>query len=538
MEMNLKLSNIVKILCLLIPFASIAQNKYWVFFTDKSESIQYYEDYSFMSDESLNKRKFQQILIDEKDYPLSADYIHSINNIGFTICQSSRWLNAVTVYVQDSHDLQTLKSLDFVKHIQKVKKLTVTTPVEYEMSLYPITEGYYGPSFGQIAQINGHQVHAQGYYGAGCTIAVIDASFHKVNQLPIFDSLWVNNQIIDTWDFVLNQELDYDIDTIGYHGTMVLSCMGGYMTDSLIGTAPKANYLLYRTEDTSSESLSEEDFWVAAAERADMQGANIINTSLGYSNMDDSLTSHTYNDMDGNSTIITIAADIAASKGILVVNSAGNSGSNDWYYITAPADGDSVLAVGAIGADSLITSFSSRGPSADGRLKPNVVAQGLYTTVANLDGGITYANGTSFSAPIISGMAASVWSAIPYLTNMDLFHLIQESGHLYPYGDNAYGNGIPDFSRILELLSITDGKQPNISIYPNPFVNTFTILFPEQKMEKVDILIYNSLGQKVLSFNEHLSHKLTIQIPEVLPSGTYFIQITRGTKTFYRRLVK
>lgn len=536
--MHLKLSNIVKILCLLIPFASLAQDKYWIFFTDKSESIQYYEDHSFMSDESLKNRKLQQILIDENDYPLSSNYIHTISNIGFTICQSSRWLNAVSVYVQDSQDLQTLNSLDFVKHIQKVKKLTVTTPLEYKVNLYPNTDGYYGPSFGQIAQINGHQVHAQGYYGAGCTIAVIDASFYKVNQLPIFDSLWVNNQIIDSWDFVLNQELDYENDTIGYHGTMVLSCMAGYMPDSLVGTAPKANYLLYRTEDISSESLSEEDFWVAAAERADMQGANIINTSLGYSNMDDSLASHTYNDMDGNSTIITKAADIAASKGILVVNSAGNSGSNDWYYITAPADGDSVLAVGAIDADSLITSFSSRGPSADGRLKPNIVAQGLYTTVANMDGGITYANGTSFSAPIISGMAASVWSAMPYLTSMDLFDLIQESGHLYPNGNNEYGNGIPDFSKVLDLLSIPDHQQPSIGVYPNPFVSTLTILFSEQKMEHLDLSIYNNLGQKVLSFNEHVSHKLTIQVPEILPSGTYFIEITKGANTFYRRIVK
>jgi subtilisin family serine protease len=398
----------------------------------------------------------------------------------------------------------------------------------------------YGASYGQIAQLNGYLVHEQGHKGEGIVIAVMDASFYLVDELFVFDSLWANNRILDTWDFVLDQDVDYDIDTIGNHGTMVLSCMGGYMEDSLIGTAPESTYLLYRTEDRSSETLAEEDNWVVAAERADVQGAHVINTSLGYSDLwDDLENTHTYADMDGNTTVITKAADVAASKGMLVVNSAGNSGDKDWYYITAPADGDSVLTVGAIGSDSILTSFSSHGPTADGRMKPNVVAQGLNAVVCDLENGIRTANGTSFSSPILAGMAASVWSAMPEVSSMQLYDLIQESGHLYPDGNNDYGYGVPNFYQVLQQVGIDELVNNDLSVYPNPFEDHLIIDLSQFDLRKeVELSIYNHLGQQVYFKKAKVEPDHRIEIENDLPRAVYMLKAKQANQEYYWKIVR
>lgn len=537
--MSLRLLNIVKVLFFVLPFIVKGQERYWVFFTDKNQSIELHREHSILSEEAQLRRHQQNIEIDKRDYPISVAYIETLKEKGYLVYRESRWLNAVSIIVNNHSDIAELRSLEFVDHIQKVKRYKSERPIVGERSDNEFIQNeLYGPSFGQIAQLNGHFVHQEGYYGQGRTIAVIDASFQKVDQLPVFDSLWANNQILDTWDFVLDQDVDYNIDTIGYHGTMVLSCMGAYMEDSLIGTAPKANYLLYRTEDVSSESLVEEDNWVAAAERADIQGAHVINTSLGYSFMDDSLEAHTYEEMDGNTTIITIAADIAASKGMLIVNSAGNSGSNPWYYITAPADGDSVLTVGAIGADSILTSFSSHGPTADGRMKPNVVAQGLAAIVADLDGGLRYANGTSFSSPILAGMAASAWSALPELTSMELFRLVEESAHLYPNGNNDYGYGVPDFQNIMQYVGVNDLPDEEFRVYPNPFVNSINIELPDGVLQtnEIEVCVYNMLGEQV--HKSIGSTSLNIQIPTFLDQGNYIVKLVVNNGVYYTKITK
>lgn len=536
--MNLRLLNIVKLFLLILPFVVKGQERYWIFFTDKSQSIEVNRYNTILSEKALTRRLEQNIEIDHKDYPISEEYLQLLKEMGYEVHRQSKWLNAVSVFLNNQHDISELRALDFVKRVQKVKKFKSEFP-EVNADVQLVQNELYGPSFGQIAQFNGQYVHQQGYYGQGRTIAVMDASFYKVDQLAVFDSLWANNQILDTWDFVLNQDIDYSIDTAGYHGTMVLSCMGAYMEDSLIGTAPKANYLLYRTEDTSSESLAEEDNWVAAAERADLQGAHLINTSLGYSFMDDSLEAHTYDEMDGNTTVITIAADIAASKGMLVVNSAGNSGSNEWYYITAPADGDSVLAVGAIGIDSLITSFSSHGPTADGRMKPNVVAQGLWVTVADLDGGLRVANGTSFSAPILAGMAASAWSAMPEISSMELFSHIEKSAHLYPNGNNDYGYGVPNFMSLIQQVSLEEDLLSNkFTVYPNPFTNTINIVFAESLLNTRDleISIYNILGEQV--YNSRGTEGLNFVLPSDLAKGNYIVKLKADSEVYFTKITK
>lgn len=538
--MSLKQYNTVNILLLLLPTFLVAQNRYWVSFTDKKEAIEMFLPTDFLSEASLERREVQNLGIQTNDYPVSPSYKSAVSKLGFQIYSESRWLNAVSIYLTSPNDVNRIKQLPFVKSVNKVKtyfnKISDLNFDDYSLK-HSNTE--YGPSFGQLAQLNGQVLHEQGFKGAGVTIAVIDASFHKVDSLFMFDHLWDNNKILDTWDFVLNQDLDFSIDTIGYHGTMVLSCMGAYMPDSLIGTAPDASYLLYRTEDTSSETLLEEDNWVLAAEKADAFGADIINTSLGYSILDDSLESHSYSDMDGNTTVITIAADIAASKGMLVVNSAGNSGTSDWYYITAPADGDSVLTIGAVDSDSIVTSFSSRGPTSDGRMKPNVVSQGLNAVVCNLNNGIRTANGTSFSSPILAGMAASAWSALPLLSSMDLFELIQESGHLYPNGNNEYGFGVPNFETLLQLISITELPSDNLRFYPNPVSDLLVLdLDYFEKHNFVSISIYNILGEKVFFESRKPKSNLTIDLSELPTNSIYILKAQQGLKEAKCRLLK
>jgi serine protease AprX len=538
--MSLKQYYTVNILLLLFPAFLVAQNRYWVSFTDKKEALEMFSPTDFLSEASLNRREGQNLDVQTNDYPVSPSYKSAVSKLGYHIYSESRWLNAVSIYLSSTNDVNRIKELSFVKSVSKVKTY-FNKSSNLNLDNYSLKQSNteYGPSFSQLAQLNGQVLHEQGFKGAGVTIAVIDASFHKVDSLLMFDHLWNNNKILDTWDFVLNQDLDFSIDTIGYHGTMVLSCMGAYMPDSLIGTAPDASYLLYRTEDTSSETLLEEDNWVFAAEKADAFGADIINTSLGYSILDDSLESHSYSDMDGNTTVITIAADIAASKGMLVVNSAGNSGTSDWFYITAPADGDSVLTIGAVDSDSIVTSFSSRGPTSDGRMKPNIVAQGLNAVVCNLNNGIRTANGTSFSSPILAGMAASTWSALPLLSSMDLFELIQESGHLYPNGNNEYGFGVPNFGMLIELLSISELPGENLKFYPNP-VSDFLFLdldyFEEHKV--VSIAIYNVLGEKVFFESRKPKSNLSIDLSELPANSIYILKAQQGLKEAKCRLLK
>lgn len=539
--MILKRFNIVRIILFLFPAFVFSQERCWVYFTDKKESVSIYKPNDFLTQESIDRRHSQEIEIIENDFPVSPTYIREIENLGFHVYRESRWLNAVSIFFTGTEEISLLKDLDFVAKIEFVNSYSRIDIQQKDSFInHRFISNPYGPSYGQIKQLNGHLVHEQGYRGNGVLIAVMDASFYMVDELVIFDSLWVHNRIIDSWDFVLNQEMDYDIDTIGSHGTMVLSCMGGYMLDSLIGTAPESSYMLYRTEDTSSETITEEDNWVAAMERADISGAHVINTSLGYSNLwDDIENTHTYEDMDGNSTVITIAADIAASKGILVVNSAGNSAENEWYYITAPADGDSVLSVGAISADSVIASFSSRGPTADGRMKPNIVAQGINTVVCNLDNGIRTANGTSFSSPILAGMAASLWSAMPNLSNMQLFNLIQESAHLFPNGNNDYGYGIPNFFDVLQDLGINEHNDNILHVHPNPFVDYFIVnLSVLNTGSEVELSIFNSIGQQVYFKKELATDYLRINLNNEFASGVYLLVVKHANELFHLKVVR
>ena len=301
----------------------------------------------------------------------------------------------------------------------------------------------YGRGDNQITQLNGHFLHNRGFRGEGITMAVFDAGFYHVNSLPSFDSIRANNQILGTRDFVDGGTEVYDADT---HGMQVLSTIAANMPGQFVGTAPKAQFWLFRTEDGSSENVIEEYNWVCAAELADSVGVDIIHSSLGYYDFDDNQQDYDWEQLDGNTAVSTIGSDIAASKGILITTSAGNEGNDPWRHITAPGDADSCLTIGAVNSRGMYVYFSSQGPSADGRIKPDVCGKGMFSTVQGRTGSIATASGTSFSGPIVAGLVACLWQAFPNATNMQIIEAIQKSSTQYNNPDEKLGYGIPDFN--------------------------------------------------------------------------------------------
>lgn len=531
-----------------ISFAQVASNSYRLYLTDKNNntySIDNPED--FLSHQAINRRLQQGIEIKLNDLPVSKVYLDSLKNLGLVILNKSKWLNTVVVHTNNQELIDTITKIGFVKSKQKTssfiehnsyktflekKDLTILSKSDDPLD--------YGNATSQISMLNGHVLHQNGYKGQSITIAVIDAGFQDVDILPAFESLRINNQILGTKDFVDGDEQVYDASS---HGMKVLSTMGGDIPGELIGTAPKANYWLLRSEEASTEYSIEEDNWTAAAEFADSVGADIITSSLGYSEFDDSTQDYTYSDMDGNTTFITKAADIAASKGILVLNSAGNQGDDPWKYISAPGDGDSVLTVGAVDAFATYAYFSGVGPTSDGRIKPNVTAMGYKTAIQGIDGSITVANGTSFSTPIMAGMAACLWQYYPELNNMEIIQKIEESAHQYSNPDYKLGYGIPDFGKAANLIN-TDihsfTEKTFLKIYPNPFYSYINIELLQNSSKTVTVELYNIIGKKIMEIQKSLLEQTNIELNnlEDLSTGIYLIKIKIGNETSQERIIK
>jgi serine protease AprX len=541
---------------LLIQLANAQQINYWVLLKDKNTtpySLKHPENY--LSTKALERRDRQHIAITASDLPVSPSYVQEIRNTGVQVFNCSRWFNAISVITNDPKKIEAIRALSFVKEVKQIKSPVpskmrskfelidpVAVPATHHAAKSATPSLDYGPSYKQANQIGVTCMHTLGYRGEGMTIALLDAGFKNANTLHAFDSLFMENRLLGTRDFVTGDTLVFE-DYV--HGTMVLSCMAANLPGKIIGTAPKANYWLLRTEDVASESLQEEINWSVAAEFADSVGVDVINTSLGYSTFDDSTTNHTYADMDGNTTIITKAADLAASKGIFVSVSAGNEAGPPWFKITAPADADSVLTVGAVDSAGNIGSFSSRGPSFDGRIKPNTVARGVIPVLVNETGDIVKANGTSFSSPITAGAVACLWQAHQNKTNMELLDAIEKSASQYATPDSIKGYGIPDFCKASQLLTgIDDYDVANnlLSVYPNPFHTGFNIVYTSAKEETVMIELCDITGrilksqkQKVIAGN---AVKLNFTYEKELVNGIYFIRLTTPESAFYKKIIK
>ncbi|MDA3954465.1 MAG: S8 family serine peptidase [Bacteroidales bacterium] len=531
-----------------VSFAQVATNSYRLYLTDKNNNTYSINNPDeFLTPQAINRRLQQNIEIKINDLPISKAYLDSLNTLGLTILNKSKWLNTVVVHTTNQALIDTITNIGFIKSKQKTTSVLKTNSNKKSFEKQDLTilsqndePLNYGYATTQISMLNGHVLHQNDYKGQGITIAVIDAGFYNVDLLPAFESLWDSAQILGTKDFV---DGDIEVFDASSHGMKVLSTMGGNISGELIGTAPKANYWLLRSEEVATEYSIEEDNWAAAAEFADSVGADIITSSLGYSEFDDSLQNYSYSDMDGNTTFITKAADLAASKGILVVNSAGNLADDPWNYISAPADGDSVLTIGAVDAFATYATFSGIGPTSDGRIKPNVAAMGYQTAVQDIDGSITVANGTSFSAPIIAGMAACLWQYYPELNNMQIIQKIEESAHQYSNPDYKLGYGIPDFGKAANLINtniISFAEKILIRIYPNPFHSYINIELLQKSNETVSIELYSIIGEKIIKIEKPIIDQSIIEINnlEDLPSGIYLLKIKIGDRTTQKRISK
>jgi hypothetical protein len=497
------MKNIFFVILFFSSFVGFSQEDAWVYFNVKNNSQVYFDSpLNMLSQRALDRRTKQNIALDVKDIPIDLNFISQIKSVsGITIMAKSKWLNALHIRGNVS-DINSLKSFAFVGKIDFANKSLNSTGKKAETSkiksinkvLETKVDFAYGNAANQIQMLNGHILHQQNYTGTGKIIAVLDAGFPGVNTAQPFQRLRDNNQILGGYDFVSR---DANFYTGNSHGTLVLSSMGGYKVNALVGTAPDASYYLFRTEDAVTENPVEESYWVEAAEKADSLGVDIINTSLGYFGFDNASYSHTYNDMDGKTAFMTRGAETAFSRGMIVVASAGNEGATANPHIVVPADGISVLTVGAVNATETVTGFSSIGPSFDGRVKPDVMAQGQSVVLSDPSGNIVTANGTSFSSPIMAGMVACLWQAFPNKTNVEIKDLIVKSAERYANPNNQYGYGIPDYSLALSNgLGVNDFSKKNIFVYPNPTNDVSTVIFSDN-FETGIFRVYTLLGQKL-----------------------------------------
>jgi hypothetical protein len=517
----------ISIALLLLAVQAGAQS-YWVFLADKPNYRQgvNWEKVDFLSPRAIERRQMQGIELDPTDWPVHSDYINEIEGMGYEMVGVSRWLNAAIVRRNDQ-ELDALKSLPFVKEVKEVRRMKTVPKEEPSYSFTEkmnFSQSEYGDAWNQIHMLHGEDLHNQGFRGEGMVIAVLDAGYTNTNNLPVFQNMFAEGRFLGGWDFVNGND-----SIFGHHphGTYVLSCMTAELPGVMIGTAPKASYWLIRTEDAATEQLIEEYYWLLGAEFADSVGADIINSSLGYTEFDGGIGNHTYADMNGTTTIVSQAANTAADKGILVVNAVGNYGQVAWRYLIAPADAQGVLAVGGVNAKGEYAKFSSHGPSADGRIKPNVAAQAEGTFVAATTGGTFSGNGTSFSSPIVAGMAACLWQSRKQVSNWEIMFAIQKSAHQISRPDSLLGYGIPNFALAHEIFDevILNLDFPEINLFPIPARRELNVLLNERPKNSISIAVYSSNGSVVYADEMPSQFFFTIPFSPAWAQGTYILEL-------------
>jgi subtilisin family serine protease len=502
------------------------QEHAWVYFTDKPGAATFLANpLTMLSQKALGRRARQGIVLDNKDVPIATSYIDAVKAAnGIKVKAKSKWLNALHVLGLEA-DINALTSLPFVDHIEFAANTlnarapsSKTTRDKFEAK----ANFNYGGSLNQIEMLKGDVLHQQNFTGNGMSIAVLDAGFPNVDTFAAFQRARDNNQIIDGYNFVSRNANFYSGNS---HGTSVLSAMVGFVDGQLVGTAPDANYYLFITEDASQETPLEESLWVEAAEKADSLGVDIINTSLGYSTFDDARYDYTYADMNGNTAFITRGADIAFSRGMILVNAAGNSGNSAWHYITAPADGFNVLAIGAVDGNGMITGFSSFGPTADNRIKPDADAKGGNTTLIDGSGNVsTASSGTSFASPVICGVIACFWQANPTKTNAEIIQAVRASGHLYANPTDHEGYGIPNFETALSTLAVNAFSEGSFKVYPNPFQERIQFQFTGE-FTALQVSLFDLLGRKLLAKQVTKQHPL-LDVAGI-SKGIYILRIAQ-----------
>ena len=399
----------------------------------------------FLSQRSIDRRKRQGIPVDLTDLPVAPAYEKQVAEAGIEIVGKSKWNNTLLIRIHKDKELRKLEGLEFITKRKKVFQAPdsvsqrMRSNVRNGLNEWSKGDGFYGAADAQLKSLNGKRLHESGYRGKGMMIAVFDGGFMNVDKIPALHSI----KLAGVKDFVVPESKNVFGEM--EHGTMVLSTMAANAPDFYVGVAPEAQYLLIRCEDERTESLAEEDYWASAAEYADSCGVDVINSSLGYHGFDDSKMDHHYYEQDGKTALISRTASMCADKGIVCVNSAGNDGMGSWKKINFPADAKDILTVGSINEHGMNAAFSAVGPTADGRIKPDVMAFGSPTCVITGRGSIINDNGTSFSSPLVAGMVACLWQALPGKTAKQIIKLVKLAGDNQQHPDNVFGYGVPDF---------------------------------------------------------------------------------------------
>jgi len=500
--------------------------KVWIYFMDKGQqyNLLLQKPSQLISERAIKRRlkvRNADQVMDEEDLPVNDSYIQKVEPYVNNIRTQSKWLNAISVEM-DTENIENITSFKFVKKIEPVREYLKEKPVDEKIYYFDSSrikkstlDFDYGESETQLSLINVPALHNMGNYGQGVLICMLDDGFNLLNHHIAFEDL----DVVDTWDFIHDDASvdDSEFDaTEGWHGTKTLSTIAGYVPGELIGPAFGASFLLAKTEVNSSETHVEEDYWVEGIECAENSGADIASSSLGY------IDWYTWEDMDGETAVTTIAADFAVDRGMIVVNSAGNENYNaDHNTLIAPADGDHVIAVGSITSSGDRSSFSSVGPTADGRIKPDVAAMGSSVYLASQydANGFTYSSGTSFSCPLTSGAIALLLSAYPELTPEQVYEAITSTASQSANPDNLLGLGIIDIEAAYYSIDTSNLEHEDKTIlpgyiyleqnFPNPFNPKTTIAYTLDELSQVEIKVYDLNGRFVESFSQGLRRAAT-----------------------------
>jgi serine protease AprX len=487
-----------------ICFAAKAQvNRYVIFFSDKdTAAFSTNNPEQFLSLKAIERREKQAIPITAQDFPVNNAYLNGLRDMGADVYFSTKWFNAALVQM----DLSLVSPIFALEYVTDIEYVALDSLLGRVKQPFDIPEEFLEPpsissnSDIQLNLLNAKKMHEDGFSGQGMLIAVFDVGFIGTNNFKPFQQIFDDNRLIAMRDFVGNTG---NVFQYGSHGTSVFSCIGAKYKGDMVGTAPDADFVLCVTE-AANEYRIEEYNWLLAAEYADSLGVDVINSSLGYSNgFTDPNMDYSLDDLDGKTTVISRAAQIASGKGIIIVTSAGNEGreTNTWRKITPPADAENILTVGSIDKYGVRSAFSSIGPTADGRIKPDVMAMGSNTAIMSSSGNIITGNGTSFASPLMAGFAACMWQANPDWNYLEVIDAIKNSASNALTPDSFVGYGLPNYNAAIHnsILSLNQLINTNISIFPNPFTgNKITIDFMGAAIdESMSIEISDAQGRQI-----------------------------------------
>ena len=522
----------------IFSFTSAQTELVFVFFKDKpNKAVFYTNPTTELTQKSLDRRTRLGIALNDQDAPIEPTYIQNIINLGFTVKDYSKWMNGVAVnattaqitQIESQPYVQSVES--FIKHrtIPKAEHVKVNKFEEFNNTLGK-TDFTYGTSLAQINQINLRPLHIAGYTGAGMTIAVIDTGFPTVNTGSAYARIRNAGQIKGGYNFI-NKSTDIYNTSLNNHGSYCLGTIAGFVQNTFVGSAPDADFYLYASEDAVNEIPEEFLYWTEAAEEADRKGVDVITTSLGYYDFDDTRYSLLYSDMNGTTSFIARAAQIATEKGIFVLAAAGNEAQNSWHYIITPADNEKVFTVGAVTSTGASSSFSSYGPNSVGVIKPDASAKGTGTAMG-YNNGATTSSGTSFATPLAAGGVACFLQAKKTKALPDMRTILRETASLYPNHTDPMGFGILNFGNALTALLATseNATKSSISIYPNPVKSNFTITTSEKI---ISVELFDTLGRKVKTLTNAKTNSI-----EGLTKGVYFVKVKTEKNEYIEKLIK